>query len=190
MNYVKCARFVKATVLITFFMVLLLGLLQKIPIASAQITSPVHTGSANSSPPILGQTIPPVPGTITVTASVADTTDEWAFGFTLNYGSPLVATKAVPTVGWSNLAPNQVYTLTEIDPGLPWLVGVFTCTLNGSPIADADTESIDFQLFLGADDSVVCSITNSMIPPTCGPNENTCYPEENPSKAFLPIVAN
>lgn len=190
MNSVKYARLARAAVLSTVFMVLFLGLLQKVPIASAQITSSVHTGSASSSPPILNQTVPPAPGSITVTAYLTDTTEDWAFVFTLNDGIPLVATKAVPTVGWSNLAPNQVYTLTQHAPDGEWLAGVFTCTRNGSPIVDADPESSDFQLFLGADDSVACSVTNSTIPPTCSPNGNTCYPEENRSKAFLPTIAN
>ena len=190
MNSVKYARLVRAAVLSTVFVVLFLGLLQNVPIASAQITAPVHTGSADRSPPMLGQTVPPAPGSITVTAYLTDSTEDWAFVFALDDGSPLVATKDVPTVGWSNLAPNQVYTLTQHDPGGDMLPGVFTCTRNGSPIADADPESSDFQLFLGAGDAVACAITNSTIPPTCGPSGSRCYPGENWSKAYLPTIAN
>lgn len=190
MNSVKIARFVRAAVLITLFMVLFLGLLQKVPIASAQITAPVPTGSADRSPPMLGQTVPPAPGTITVTASVSDTLEDWVFVFALNDGSLRAATKAVPTVGWSDLAPNQVYTLTQYDPGAEWRAAVFTCTRNGSPIADADPESSGFELFLGAGDSVACAIINSMYPPTCGPSGSRCYPGEDRSKAYLPALAN
>jgi hypothetical protein len=108
---------------------------------------------------------PPPPGTITVTKQVSGTTDNWAFTFTLNGANQRTATKAAPTVRWTNLAPDRTYTLAEVDPGSGWSVGAFRCRINGVPTADANGSAPGFQIVVTPGASVVCSITNTKVPP-------------------------
>jgi hypothetical protein len=108
---------------------------------------------------------PPPPGIITVTKQVAGTTDNWAFTFTLNGANPRIATKAAPTVRWTKLTPDRTYTLAETDPGSEWNAGAFRCTVNGTPTADADGTAPGFQIVVTPGANVVCSITNTRVPP-------------------------
>jgi hypothetical protein len=108
---------------------------------------------------------PPDTGVITVTKQVSGTTENWAFTFTLDGANPRTATKVAPTVAWNRLEPRRTYTLAETSPGAEWSVGQFVCAVDGTPVADADATAPGFQVLVTPGAQVVCSITNTKVPP-------------------------
>lgn len=116
-------------------------------------------------------TYTPPPGQINVTKTATGATGPWSFTFTLNGGSPQVATTGTPTVTWSNLTPNQTYTVAEESPGSEWVAGAFSCTVNGTPTADADPGAAGFQVVVTPGAVVACTVNNTRVPPP--PNSGT-----------------
>jgi hypothetical protein len=107
-------------------------------------------------------------GRITVTKNVAGTTEDWSFVFTLDGDDERVATNASPTVAWEDLLPNRTYTLAEEDAGADWTEGTFACEVNGAPAGDSEPSTAGFQIDVTPGDDVICSITNTKIPPPPG----------------------
>ncbi|MBK8050220.1 MAG: hypothetical protein IPK16_25830 [Anaerolineales bacterium] len=92
------------------------------------------------------------------------TTEPWSFTFQLDGANDQTVTNAAPAATWDNLTPNQVYTLSEVDPGAQWQMGAISCLVNDEPVSDGDLNAAGFQVNVTPGAVVACSITNTVTP--------------------------
>ncbi|MBK8050219.1 MAG: hypothetical protein IPK16_25825 [Anaerolineales bacterium] len=109
---------------------------------------------------------PPAPGKITLTKNVAGAVEAWSFMFQLNGANDRTVTNEAPVATWDNLTPNQMYTLSEVDPGADWEVGAISCLVNSEPVSDSDPDAAGFQVDVTPGAVVACNITNTLKPGT------------------------